>query len=160
MPPEIADAMNRYGLAMAHDVATETASPTFRSQILEMVMSGTLYSQNKMKQELRDRGDKPLIDLTGPLMDDIRGRCKDVVVAKLISPATARFPSDPRVLLACYNDRTDQTVAFATGDVDAQNRFGALLRGNYWLWLTAKGDARSPQSKSAWEPYEALVSGP
>ena len=82
------------------------------------------------------RDDEPApVDSTQTLVSD----CRDAARAKLKTPSTAQFPGGERVT------QTGNTIEIV-GPVDAQNGFGAMLRGQYRCVATRQGDAWSVYS--------------
>lgn len=75
----------------------------------------------------------------GPSRSALISACRDAVRAKLKAPASAKFPGGERV----ENVGTTYRVF---GQVDAQNSFGALLRGNFRCVATLEGQAWSVYS--------------
>jgi hypothetical protein len=69
-------------------------------------------------------------------------RCHDVVLKSIVSPATAKFVGDENVEI-----RGKQVVV--TGEIDAENRFSALLRTKFWCGLT--------YDHGTWGPSDVLV---
>ena len=68
---------------------------------------------------------------------------KKAVLAKLLSPASARFPDDFGTTIDKDND-----WLYITGYVDSQNSYGAILRKN-WMGRV-QFDHRKPDDHSTW----------
>ena len=71
----------------------------------------------------------------GPYTDiDVRINCERVIKDRLVAPSTAKFPgifSDDRTDPRRYQDHPDGPFWAWTTVVDAQNGFGAMLRGRW-----------------------------
>lgn len=59
--------------------------------------------------------------------------CQDAVRGKLVAPSTARFPGGDRI-------EQEGSTWRVFGRVDAQNRFGAMLREDYRCVAVREGD--------------------
>jgi hypothetical protein len=64
--------------------------------------------------------------------------CEQFITDRLISPTTAEFPSfrDQRV------EQQDDVTWIVWSYVDAQNRFGAMIRTRYWCEVKYLGNER------------------
>ncbi|MEM6401205.1 MAG: hypothetical protein AAF757_13375 [Cyanobacteria bacterium P01_D01_bin.116] len=98
------------------------------------------------KMALRKIGSKRFSDLgqttkTAPakVVKDIPGVCKTKVKETLKSPASAKYPTKPKV------KEIFQGMYVVTGKLDAQNTYGALLRREYhcYMYYTDKGQLKT-----------------
>ena len=98
------------------------------------------------KMALRKIGSKRFSDLgqttkTAPqkVVNDIPGVCKTKVKNTLKSPASAKYPTKPKV------KEIFQGMYVVTGKLDAQNTYGALLRKEYhcYMYYTDKGQLKT-----------------
>lgn len=73
------------------------------------------------------------------VVKDIPGVCKTKVKAILKSPASAKYPTKPKV------KELFQGMYVVTGKLDAQNTYGALLRREYHCYMhyTEKGQLKT-----------------
>lgn len=73
------------------------------------------------------------------VVKDIPGVCKTKVKATLKSPASAKYPTKPKV------KELFQGMYVVTGKLDAQNTYGALLRREYHCYMhyTEKGQLKT-----------------
>lgn len=73
------------------------------------------------------------------VVKDIPGVCKTKVKATLKSPASAKYPTKPKV------KEIFQGMYVVTGKLDAQNTYGALLRREYHCYMhyTEKGQLKT-----------------
>jgi len=55
---------------------------------------------------------------------------QEYVKLQLVSPASAQFPYEPSVSASYMPDKNVSTLV-AMGQVDSQNRFGAMLRSSF-----------------------------
>lgn len=58
-------------------------------------------------------------------------RAKGAVLENLLSPSTAKFP-----LIETTANPSNPDGYLVTGQVDAENMFGAMMRSDYWVTLT------------------------
>lgn len=85
---------------------------------------------------VQTRSQKAAVDLSLQAMR----LCEDRVRSRLKSPSSAKFPWD------CFKQRVTKNHItprkyFTMGCYDAQNAFGAMLRGNYVCTVEQKGAA-------------------
>lgn len=85
-------------------------------------------------------------DIVGNLMSDsgvarAKATCRALVTETLRSPGSARFTSDS-LTIAGWTPSTGQMVV--TGDVDAQNGFGAMIHRSFICTLSRDGTAWLP----------------
>jgi hypothetical protein len=82
---------------------------------------------------------------------EVQNRCEEYVLAELIAPSTATFSPHRDTAIGRTSD-PGQTWIVA-GHVDAQNRFGAMLRMRYVCKVRYAGEG-------AWERLELYVQEP
>jgi hypothetical protein len=118
------------------EMAPRSRSPKRRRVWPLVVLALVLLAGGGVAVYALTRSDQqPVVDSTATLVAD----CQEQARGKLKSPSTARFPGGEQV------EQTGNTIRI-TGPVDAQNSFGAMLRGRYRCVATRQGDTWSVYS--------------
>jgi len=67
--------------------------------------------------------------------------CQDFIEPRLVAPTTAKFPSSSEVSIVRLSDQQEEAYQII-GYVDAQNKFGAMIRTYYICEITYLGNDR------------------